>query len=167
MKLAIPALSHRNRHYDRYLPATFRHPNASSRFRSVMAKQKPGYTDLGLWNVFANPDMPAPQAKLKKILCDQARELGKKDCRNATLLPLSIAAFKTPVLRDLGHSNPYMHSGQFDTIEQVLAFYLQSSQHARAGILRNAAPQMSDIRIKAKDITPLAAFIRSLNEDYE
>jgi cytochrome c peroxidase len=167
MKLAIPALSQRNRHYNHYLPATFQHPQASSRFRSVAAKHKPGYTDLGMWNVFANPDMPAPQAKLRKILCAQARKLGSRDCRNKALLALTIAAFKTPVLRDLGHSNPYMHTGQFDTIEQVLSFYLASSAQARSGLLRNAAPELRRMRIRPADVAPLAAFIRALNEDYE
>jgi hypothetical protein len=38
---------------------------------------------------------------------------------------------------------------------------------ARAGKLRNPAPELSGIFLKETDIAPLAAFLRALNEDYE
>lgn len=165
MKLAIPDLQARNRDYDRYLPATAQHPHASGRFRSLMTKDNPGTTDLGLWNVFANPDMPAPQAKLKKHMCDQASKRGVKTCTDSKLLPLTIAAFKTPVLRDLGHSAPYMHTGQFGTLEEAVSFYVTSS--AMADRTRNAAPELKQINIQQADVESLAAFLRALNEDYD
>ena len=37
---------------------------------------------------------------------------------DSVLLDEAIARFKTPGLRDLGHSAPYMHNGQFDHIGQ-------------------------------------------------
>ena len=49
------------------------------------------------------------------------------------LLDLAIARFKTPGLRDLGHSNPYMHNGQFDTLENAVGFYLGSSTRGTGG----------------------------------
>lgn len=36
---------------------------------------------------------------------------------------LHIAAFKTPTLRDITKTGPYMHDGRFDTLEQVIDFY--------------------------------------------
>lgn len=51
------------------LPATEQHPNASERFRSIPSDGTT-LTDLGVWNVFANPDVPGPQSKLRTILCD-------------------------------------------------------------------------------------------------
>jgi cytochrome c peroxidase len=165
MKLAVPDLQARNNDYDRYLPATAQHPHASGRFRSLMAEDKPGVTDLGLWNVFANPDMPAPQAKLRKHLCDQAGKRGIKDCSDSKLLPLAIAAFKTPVLRDLGHSSPYMHTGQFDTLQDAVSFYVTGS--AMADQLRNGAPELQHINLQQDDVGLLVAFLRALNEDYD
>ena len=35
----------------------------------------------------------------------------------AVALPLTIALFKTPNLRDLGSSQPYLHTGRMNTIE--------------------------------------------------
>jgi len=37
---------------------------------------------------------------------------------------------------------------------------------ARAGKLRNGAAEISGIHLAPTDIVPLAAFLRSLNEDY-
>ncbi len=165
MKLAIPDLATRNRHYERYLPATAQHPRASGRFRAIPARDKPGVTDLGLWNVFANPDMPGPQAKLKQYMCEQANRRGIKECDDSRLLPLTVAAFKTPVLRDLGHSGPYTHTGQFDTLPQVVNFYATSS--ATAGQIRSGAPELEHIKLNQNDVELIVAFLRALNEDYD
>lgn len=167
MKLDIPGLEKRNKHYTKYLPATTKHPQASSRYRSITAKSKPGVTDLGLWNVYANPDMPAPQEKLQNILCQQNKLHGKTDCSQATLLESSIAAFKTPTLRDLGHSGPYMHTGQFNELTEVITFYMSASALAKAGQLKNPAIELKDISLTDKDVEPMLAFLKALNEDYE
>jgi CheY-like chemotaxis protein len=75
--------------------------------------------------------------------------------------------FKTPTVRDLGQSGPYLHSGAMAGIEDVLRFYLQASELARRGRLRNADPLISNIRLAPSDVPALAAFLRSLNEDYQ
>lgn len=166
-KLMIPDLKVRNKKHDAYLPATSQHPNASGIYRSIIDQDKPGQVDLGLWNVFANPDMPAPQAKLKKILCQQIKKQSVKTCSDAILLPFSVAAFKTPVLRDLGHSAPYMHSGQFTNLKEAIGFYVTSSHLAKKNLLRNAAPELQHINLTTKDVDSLVAFVKALNEDYE
>ena len=167
MKLAIPGLIIRNKNHNQFLPATAKHPAATSRFRSIDSKTKPGFTDLGLWNIFANPDMPNPQKKLKSIMCSQAKIAINKQCNNAALLENTIAAFKTPVLRDLGHSNPYMHTGQFLNLAQAVRFYIISSALAKNNILRNSEMTLKEINLTEKEIEPLVAFIKSLNEDYD
>lgn len=181
--LAIPDLNERNGQHDAYLPATDQHPHAQGPFRSVPTPADPRRTDLGVWNVFANPDMPAPQALLGRLLCqdvlsERVSALGTPNlfpdvlsrsphCAPQALLPKSIARFKTPGLRDLGHSAPFMHNGQFGTIENVLQFYRSTAALQRAERLRNGAPLLAGIRLGGEDIGPLAAFLRSLNEDYE
>ena len=111
-------------------------------------------------NVFANPDLPKPQQTLTQILC------GDKLCEPEAVLPLTVALFKTATVRDLGQSNPYFHSGALDTIEDTLRFYVGMSKLARAGKLRNGSPEIAGIHLAPTDIAPLAAFLRSLNEDY-
>jgi hypothetical protein len=83
----------------------------------------------------------------------------------ATALPVTIALFKTPTVRDLVSSEPYLHTGQMDTIEDVLNFYGSFSGFARAGFVRNAAPELSAISFDGSAIVPLAAFLRALDEE--
>ena len=78
-----------------------------------------------------------------------------------------MALFKTPSLRGLAFSGPYLHNGSKDTLEEVIEFYIRMSRLARDGKVRNAAPELSGILLKEEDIAPLAAFLRALNEDYE
>ena len=160
MNLAIPTLATRTADD---LPATEQHPTASELFRAVPSAGTT-LTDLGLWNVFANPDMPAPQAKIRAILCENDQPCAASQ---GELLDRAIARFKTPGLRDLGHSAPFMHTGQFDTLDNVLQFYREMSDLARAGTLRNGATQLQGIALKPEDIPPLAAFLKSLDEDYQ
>jgi cytochrome c peroxidase len=157
--LPIPILAARTAND---LPATEQHPTASERFRSIPSASTT-LTDLGVWNVFRNDDMPAPQTKIRAILCD-----GQMPCpADDVLLLRAIARFKTPGLRDLSHSAPYMHNGQFNTLNDIITFYRDTSTLARAGTLRNGAPELQGIALTAGDATALVAFLRALNEDYQ
>jgi hypothetical protein len=81
------------------------------------------------------------------------------------LLNRGIARSKTPNLRDLRPSAPFMHNGQFDTLDDVLDFYREVSDQARAGMLRNGAMQLQGIALLDNDVAPLDGFLNSLNED--
>jgi len=238
MALAVPGLSVRQTNYDAYLPPTTNHPNALGTFETPPTTNNPGLADLGLWNVFANPDFPAPQAGLQQILpqllsvpspqitmaamtgnnfffsgtngvpgwtyyvlattgpslplsgwtvigTNSFDNQGNFSFTNAVTpgvpqefyaltlgtipadiaLPGTIALFKTPTVRDLVSSEPYLHTGQLNTIEAVIAFYQKVSAQTRAGMIRNAAPQLSGISLDASAVAPLAAFLRALDEE--
>jgi hypothetical protein len=68
--LLIPDLNTRDGNYNQFLLATENHPAAQEPFRAIPVSTNAGLTDLGVWNVFRNPDMPAPQTKIRAILCD-------------------------------------------------------------------------------------------------
>ncbi|HWF61267.1 MAG TPA: hypothetical protein VN666_13290 [Nitrospira sp.] len=93
--LVIPNLAARNGNYDAFLPATENHPNASERFRAIPTLTDPTLTDLGVWNVFANPDIPNPQAKIRAILCDDQAPCPLSES-DSTLLDRAIARMKLP-----------------------------------------------------------------------
>ena len=120
-------------------------------------------TDLGAWNIFMNEDYPASQGSLHRSFCQNGT--GCKTVDQA--LELSIAAFKTPTLRNLGHSGPYMHNGQISDLHASVAFYIAASSSSRNGAIRNADPELREIQITPKDIEPLVRFLISLYEDYE
>jgi cytochrome c peroxidase len=82
-------------------------------------------------------------------------------------LPTTIARFKTPTLRDLEDSAPYFHNGSKSTFTDVVEFYINSSQLAREGLLRNPPPEFQGMSLGPSDIAALAAFLASLTEDYD
>lgn len=161
-RLRVPGLTERRREPERWLPPTARHPGGRGPFLAIPARETPGRTDLGLWNVFANPEHPGVQPALR----DQLAE-GLDRPTEETLLPLALARFKTPSLRGLAHSDPYLHNGSQDTLEEVIRFYIRSAALFQAGKLRNGAPELGAMRLGEEDVEVLAAFLRSLNEDYD
>ena len=237
--LGVPDFATRLSNYDAYLPPTPNHPLATGQFESAPTPDNPGEADLGLWNVYANPDFPAPQAGLQQILPQllglTLPQIGETKAINhdfifsggngvtggtyyvltsedstlpltnwniiatntfdalghfhfrtpigpqvaqtffalslrmpapAEVLPRMIARFKTPTLRDLGQSDPYLHTGRKDSIEDVIRFYENFSRKTRRGEVRNADPELGKMVLEDSAIAPLAAFLRSLNEDY-
>jgi hypothetical protein len=163
--LFIPTLAQRSADPQTFFPATDAHPHYQEPFRAIPSVDNPLRTDLGVWSIFANPDFPTPQAKIRAILC--AEHMPQSCPDDSTLLDEAIARFKTPSLRDLGHSAPYMHSGQFDTLDAIIGFYIGAAAQARQGTLRNGAGALQGIALTQEDIPPLVAFLKSLNEDYQ
>ena len=164
--LSIPDPETRNANFDTYLPPTPNHPNASAMFRSPASLDHPGFTDLGVWNIVDNPDLPNPQPALSQILCAEFN-LSDSACTPDAVAPMAIGFFKTPSVRDLGQSSPYMHNGSLATLGDVLNFYDIVSQQARSGIIRNASPELRNVFISNEDKVTLVAFLNSLNEDYK
>jgi hypothetical protein len=161
-RLSIPSLSQRKVNYDAYLPVTTAHPNASETFRRAAVADNPHYADLGLWNIYLNPDIPNPQAALKSFLCTNSA-----NCATDQGLGSTVALFKTPILRDLLDSAPYFHNGSKLMFQDVISFYINNSALARSGQLRNGAPELLNMSIDSSDINALVAFLNSLTEDYD
>jgi cytochrome c peroxidase len=160
-QLIIPSYEQRSQDPDRYVPATASHPKGSGVFRAIPSATTPSATDLGVWNIYANPNYPDVQQQMSAILC------GDGPCDPHEQLPNTIALFRTPSLRDLGHSWPYLHTGRMATVEDVLHFYVRMSSLAREGKLRNGAPELRAISLDEQDLTALSAFLSSLDEDYD
>ncbi|WP_447970617.1 hypothetical protein [Nitrospira sp. M1] len=171
-QLDIPHFWQRNRHHNEYLPATGQHPQAKEPFRMIPSTGNTQHTDLGIWNIFMNPDFPRSQDRIWVMLCRESLNGNVRvrniirSCRPSRLLPHAIARFKTPGLRDLGHSAPYSHTGQVDTLEGVIRGYITNSELQRQENLRNGDRRLKHIALTEQDIAPLVLFLKSLNEDY-
>jgi len=163
LALSVPDLATRNADVAAYLPQSAAHPTVRGPFRAPASAEDASLTDLGLWNVFANPDMPNPQTDLMSVLCTPTTA----DCSAQALLPTTLGRFKTAGLRDLDDSAPYLHNGTADTLEAVLAQYQKVSDLARAGTLRNGDPRLAGISLNSSDVAALAAFLHSMREDYQ
>ena len=69
-----------------------------------------------------------------------------------------IGAFKTPTLREIARTAPYMHDGRFGTLEEVVNFYDQ-------GGIKNPHLDNTVIRLELTELEKrnLVEFLRSLN----
>lgn len=161
-QITIPSLAERLLQPDDFLPATPAHPNAKGTFLAIPTKGRPGEIDLGLWNIYGNPDFAASQPPLEAFLSSNFGAVSSE-----AILSKTVAAFKTPGLRALGLSAPYLHTGQSSTIESVLFFYRFTSDLAREQSVRNVAPEIAGIFLRKEDAPAIAAFLRSLNQDIE
>ena len=162
LALAVPSLAARNANFNAYLPASANHPDASESFRRAASVDNPNYADLGLWNVYLNPDMPKPQSALYGFVCATGN-----DCSVDQGLASTIAQFKTPVLRDLADSAPYFHNGAALDLDAVIDQYIRMSALARQGAMRNPPPEFKNMSISASDRDALVAFLMALTEDYD
>jgi cytochrome c peroxidase len=123
----------------------------------------------------ANPDRGRTEG-LKKLLKDEFNCLGPysdakpEQCGELQFLstndPGQLGAFRTPSLRNAVARAPYMHAGQFATLEQVLQHYATSPK-AAIGHSELARPgekhaDRQTIRLSAADIQDLAAFLGAL-----
>jgi cytochrome c peroxidase len=68
--------------------------------------------------------------------------------------------FKTPTLRDVELTAPYMHDGSFDTLEAVVEFYDRG-----AGRNPNLDPALRPIGLSAAERRSLVAFLKALTGD--
>jgi cytochrome c peroxidase len=162
LNLYVPASAARLANFNAYMPVSSAHPTAIEAFRHQAITGSPQFADLGLWNIYLNPDMPNPQSNLKGYVCAPG-----KDCSVDQGLASTIAQFKTPVLRDLEDSAPYFHNGSAATFDDVINHYIVASLLARQGLLRNAPPEFAAMSISQDDLAALVAFLKSLTEDYD
>jgi cytochrome c peroxidase len=66
-------------------------------------------------------------------------------------------AFKTPTLRNVAETGPYMHDGKIKTLDDVVQYY---AGHGNSN--PNLDKEMKKIHLSAQDRSDLVAFLRSL-----
>src|SRR5690349_18657240 len=72
--------------------------------------------------------------------------------------PRDWGAFKTPTLREIEHTAPYMHDGSLQTLEEVVEFY------NKGGIPnKNLDPAIKPLHLTDQDKKDLVAFLKALS----
>lgn len=72
--------------------------------------------------------------------------------------PKDLGKFKTPTLRNVSQTAPYMHDGRFATLEEVVDFY------DKGGIPNaNLDPDITPLGLTAQEKADLLAFLRALD----
>jgi cytochrome c peroxidase len=68
--------------------------------------------------------------------------------------------YKTPSLRNINLTAPYMHNGSLETLQQVVEFY------NRGGIANETLdPLIKPLNLTAQEMDELTAFLKSLTGD--
>lgn len=108
------------------------------RHRGVLTLLASGFTRAGDYADTATPDAPV------RYLVPQSDQLGQ---------------FKTPTLRGVADTAPYMHDGRFDTLEQVVRFY---STREGASPLGHPTTLLKPLGLSDVEVGDLVAFLRAL-----
>ena len=76
---------------------------------------------------------------------------------------LTRSAFRTPSLREVKDTAPYMHAGQLPTLEAVVAFYDAGGGEAVAGSTKD--PLLTPLALTATEQADLVEFLKTLSGD--
>jgi cytochrome c peroxidase len=100
---------------------------------------------------------------ITKVLADEFNCLGRysdadpRQCYELRFIDTATkkytGAFKTPTLRNVADRPPYMHAGQFATLEEVLDFYRTVADN----------PELGHRDLMDKELQQLAAFLKTLS----
>jgi cytochrome c peroxidase len=75
-------------------------------------------------------------------------------------VPVMKGAFKTPTLRDITRTAPYMHNGEFQTLDQVIEHYVKGAVDKP-----NLSPDMKPVKLTRQEQLDLLEFLRSLTDE--
>jgi cytochrome c peroxidase len=110
--------------------------------REVPEIQGFNFTDGSFQNTGVGSDQPEPDLG-RWIVNQRAEDRG---------------AFKTPTLREIEHTAPYMHDGSLKTLEDVVEYYDQG------GIRNpNLQPLMAPLKLTTQEKQDLVAFLKGLS----
>ncbi len=70
-------------------------------------------------------------------------------------------SFKTPTVRDVANTAPYMHNGRFATLEEVVDFYDRGGGRGAGLDVPNQDPDVLPLHLKPDDRQALLAFLRN------
>lgn len=85
--------------------------------------------------------------------------------------PLEVGRFKTPTLRNIEVTAPYMHSGIFSTLEEVMEFYNERDTNPKFAHPEVPATvnkeDLGDLKLSAQEIKDIIAFMKTLTDGYK
>ena len=71
-------------------------------------------------------------------------------------------AFKTPTLREVARTAPYMHNGQYNTLEEVIEHYVKGGVDKS-----NLSPDMKEIKLTKQEQNDLVEFLKALTDELQ
>ena len=84
---------------------------------------------------------------------------GDEGLKRKTYLEEDAGKFKTPTLRNIEITGPYMHNGSFGSLEEVIEFY-----NAGGGAGRNKSNKIIPLSLTEQEKQDLVAFLKTLTD---
>lgn len=110
-----------------------------------------------------------------KYIASQAEVIGVPASLNDTVIDPDLGwyniigvesykhAFKTPTVRNIDRTAPYMHNGLYDSLEQVMDFYNNGGGAGMGLKIGNQTLSEDSLHLTKKEMHEVIAFMRSLN----
>jgi cytochrome c peroxidase len=97
------------------------------------------------------------EASGKKLSPDLGRYLYNK-------MPQLVGAFKTPTIRNVAITAPYMHNGVFKTLEEVVSFYNKGGGKGLGYEVENQTLPFDKLNLTVREEQALVAFMKTLTD---
>jgi cytochrome c peroxidase len=114
----------------------------SDRTACAQCHQGFNYTDEAFHNIGIGMDRPNPDPGRFKV----------------TGVPRDRGAFKTPTLRNVARTSPYMHDGRFNSLAEVVQYYVRGGYGNPT-----LSPLVRPLDLNAQEQADLAAFLEALS----
>lgn len=165
----IRSLTSLNSRFDKYVRGDHTQMTAPelNGFNLYMGKAKCGTCHFTpLFNGTVPPDFRATETEVIGVpVKPNAKEidadLGKYNLRK---LDLYKYAFKTPTVRNIALTAPYMHNGAFKTLEEVMDFYNKGGSTGLGFELPNQTLPFDKLNLSKKEISDIISFLKTLND---
>ncbi|MNQ90012.1 Cytochrome c551 peroxidase precursor [compost metagenome] len=144
-------------------------PNELKGFNLFMGKAKCATCHfMPLFNGTAGPSFSNTEGEVLGVLQDPKAQIPVIDSDegryNWTKMDVLKFAFKTPTLRNIALTAPYMHNGAYQTLEEVMDFYNKGGAAGMGITLENQTLSPDPLNLNKKEIQDIIAFLKTLND---
>ena len=111
---------------------------------------------------------PGVYIDVKRSIVDKFKEtIGDLGYYEVTQDPDDRWKYRTPTLRNIALTAPYMHNGSIPTLKDVVAIYNQGGYPDDGGIMKNVtqSPLIKPLNLTEQEAEDLVAFLKTLTGD--
>jgi len=121
---------------------------------------------MPLFNGTAAPSFSTSESEVLGVLETPGIAKLDKDAGRYTHTQIAALkyAFKTPTLRNVAITAPYMHNGRYKTLEQVMEFYNKGGALGYGIDLQNQTLSGDSLKLSAGEIQSVIAFMKTLTD---
>ncbi|GAA0531178.1 cytochrome c peroxidase [Chitinophaga japonensis] len=165
----IRSLVRLNSPFDAYMQGDTTQLTAAAKrgFNIFMGKAKCGTCHfMPLFNGVAPPDFARPEVEIIGVPAAKDKAMIDADSGRYGVhkIPLHRYAFKTPTLRNVALTAPYMHNGVFNTLEEVMDFYNNGGGIGMGMDLDTQTLPADSLHLSQREQQDVIAFMQALTD---